>query len=333
MLRRFVNAAVLLFALALPGSAAARVYYVAPHGSDRSAGTSPSRAWRTVTRVDKAHLRAGDEVLFQGGASFSDNTLMPGWGLNGSGRPGRPIVFGSYGGGQARIDQGIWFRHGHDLVFQDLRIGPAQGLNATGSRITVQRCTMRNFLHGVIIPLQPHGSYWTITGNVIDRTGDSGMKVEGDHYLIAGNRITSTSLDRSLGYGLHGIYLKASDSTVTGNFISGYRDNGVSVRYRGSLVTRNFISGGQFGIAYFQGDRATGHSTWSGNVITHTAIAAIYVSPYGDGGRTHEHITIAGNRLSRPSGARAARGRSSWQAISLSRDSAGYTVRGNQITR
>src|SRR5690348_9223605 len=46
-------------------------YYVSPSGNDGSSGTSSSSAWKTVAKVNAVSLRAGDQVLFQGGASFS----------------------------------------------------------------------------------------------------------------------------------------------------------------------------------------------------------------------------------------------------------------------
>src|ERR1700736_4732319 len=59
---------------------AGRVFYVASNGHDWNRGTNVRHPWRTVFRVDKAHLRPGDTVLFKGGEWFTDNTLMPGWG-------------------------------------------------------------------------------------------------------------------------------------------------------------------------------------------------------------------------------------------------------------
>src|SRR5438477_11152798 len=82
-----------------------RTFYVAPNGSDSNPGTSPARPWRTVWRVDWAWLQPGDVVRFQGGARFSDTTLMPGQGFLASGTRGHPIVFTSYGRGQATLTQ------------------------------------------------------------------------------------------------------------------------------------------------------------------------------------------------------------------------------------
>ena len=85
-----------------------RVFYVSTSGHDYYRHNSRKRPWRTVDRVNRAHLHAGDTVLFKGGQHFGDAVLMPGWGFEASGTGSRPITFGSYGLGRATIIQGIW---------------------------------------------------------------------------------------------------------------------------------------------------------------------------------------------------------------------------------
>src|SRR6266511_519906 len=46
-------------------------YYVSAAGNDNANGTSTSAAWKTIARVNKADLNAGDKVLFEGGKTFS----------------------------------------------------------------------------------------------------------------------------------------------------------------------------------------------------------------------------------------------------------------------
>src|SRR5437588_7360198 len=116
---------------------------------------------------------------------------------------------------------------------------------------------MQRFMGYVGIPLIAYGSHWTIRGNRIDDTADSGMQLNGDHYLVSGNRVTHTGLDHSLAWMAHGIYLKASDSTILDNTIIGFREEGVSVRYRDSVIKGNFISGGNFGIGWHQDDSSS----------------------------------------------------------------------------
>ncbi len=116
------------------------IYYVSQSGSDSNAGTSPTSAWRSVRRVDEARLQPGDGVLFEGGATFADETLMP----KGSGAAGHPIVFGSYGAGSAVLPQGVWFKGLNDLAFEHLVIGPEGNLQGTGDEVTVEWCSIGN---------------------------------------------------------------------------------------------------------------------------------------------------------------------------------------------
>lgn len=318
--------------LAAAPAAAARTFYVAPHGSDHSAGRSPHHPWRTMFRVNKAHLKPGDTVLFKAGSSFGDDTLMPGWGLHVSGAKAAPVTFGSYGSGQAALPKGIWIKGESRLVFNNLHVGPRAGINGAGSYIVVTHCTFANLTGTVKIAINAIGSHWVIAANRISRTADSGMLLRGDHFLVAGNTITRTGLDGSLGYGEHGVYLKATDSTVTGNRIVHFRDNGVSVRYRNSVVTNNYIADGRFGIAWFQYDTHTGTSRWTGNTIVNSGTAGIYVSPGDVGGATDENFVISHNRIYRPGG-RGARAARDWRPISLSHNRAHYAVSANTVIR
>src|SRR5687767_5434601 len=129
-----------------PVAISGTTYYVSPSGNDRNAGTSAGRAWRTVKRVNGAALRPGDGVLFQGGATFADDALMPA----ASGASGAPTVFGSYGSTPATLSRGVWFRDRHDLAFRALTLdGPGAVLQGHGDRVTVQGVTVRNATIGI----------------------------------------------------------------------------------------------------------------------------------------------------------------------------------------
>jgi len=323
---------VFLVVAAGPAGAAARTFYVSPSGSDSNSGNSPGRAWRSLYRVNKAHLHPGDMVLFQAGSSFADEALMPGWGSAVSGTARQPVVFGSYGAGQASIPQGIWIKGERNLVFENLALGPSGGVSGTGDRDTVQGCAIRDLMTSPEIAINVIGSHWRIRHNTIDQTGDSGMLLRGDHFNVTGNSISNTGQDPRITYGSHGIYLKAADSRVIANTITRFRDVGVSVRYRNSLVKDNTIGGGKFGIAWFQYDTIRGTSRWIDNTISFTQSAGIYVSPRDIGGATNENFVIAGNRIYRPGG-KTARAASigGWKALSLSHNRGHYHLRGNRV--
>jgi parallel beta-helix repeat protein len=264
-------------------------YYVSSGGSDSNSGTNPSAAWRTVKRVNRARLAPGDGVLFEGGATFTDETLMP----SASGAPGSPIIFASYGQRNATLPQGVWFRGNDYLAFEHLTIGPNGNLQGTGDGVTVEWCSIGNDS----LAINAMGSHWTIDDNTVDHTGDSGMLLEGDSYTVSGNTITNTGLDPTIPYGKHGIYLRVSNARVTGNTITNFSADGISVRYRNSVLSRNRISDGPIGIAWFQYDAIAGTSDWTGNTITGTTGAGIYVSPSDIGGETRESFVIERNTI------------------------------------
>lgn len=88
-----------LIATALQGA----VYYVSPTGNDANNGTSPSTPWRTIARVQQysSSAAAGDQVLFQRGATFVGQLI---W--YGSGSAAANIVIGAYGSGAAPLING-----------------------------------------------------------------------------------------------------------------------------------------------------------------------------------------------------------------------------------
>ena len=46
-------------------------YFVSPTGNDALAGTSPATAWKTIAKANTVDLNAGDELLLQGGTTFT----------------------------------------------------------------------------------------------------------------------------------------------------------------------------------------------------------------------------------------------------------------------
>lgn len=76
-------------------------YYLSPSGSDAAAGTSPATAWRTLGKASATRLPPGSKLLLQGGQVFTGQlTIGPG----DAGSASDPVVIGSYGGADAKID-------------------------------------------------------------------------------------------------------------------------------------------------------------------------------------------------------------------------------------
>ena len=78
-----------------------KVYYVSPAGNDNNDGTSTATPWQTLIKVNAQIFAPGDQVLFEGGKTFT-GTLS----INSSGTNGNNIKFASYGTGKASIISG-----------------------------------------------------------------------------------------------------------------------------------------------------------------------------------------------------------------------------------
>ena len=103
--------ATILVPLALAGGLAAcgpappTTYYVSANGRDANPGTSTSKPWKTIGRVNSQDLNPGDKVLFEGGKTFSGELKLF---AEDSGTPSSPVEVASYGTGQATINGGTW---------------------------------------------------------------------------------------------------------------------------------------------------------------------------------------------------------------------------------
>ncbi|MGV3637661.1 MAG: right-handed parallel beta-helix repeat-containing protein, partial [Flavobacteriales bacterium] len=108
----------LLFATFLASaSAQAAVYYVSPTGNDSNNGTSTATPWRTLARVQQfsSSAAAGDQVLFQRGATFTGQLT---W--YGSGSAAANITIGAYGTGALPVISGAvpvsgWTQHSGNI--------------------------------------------------------------------------------------------------------------------------------------------------------------------------------------------------------------------------
>src|SRR4051812_41173712 len=87
----------------LEGRQMLSTYYVSPSGSDSASGASTSAPWKTINRVNKQQLHAGDKVLFQANKSFGGSLYVP---SGEGGSASNPVIFSTYGGGRATINSG-----------------------------------------------------------------------------------------------------------------------------------------------------------------------------------------------------------------------------------
>lgn len=131
-----------------------KAYYVDTlSGDDLNKGTSPEAPWKTIDKINKGTLHAGDQVLLKAGQVFQGSirlTKLAGTALE-------PIIIASYGNGRAVIESGdsvalqvdsSWFvqcsniilrgsgrLHGNKtdgLVFRGVESGSVDSIEASG---------------------------------------------------------------------------------------------------------------------------------------------------------------------------------------------------------
>lgn len=276
-------------------SAQGRHFYVDPAGRDDASGTSPTRAWRTVRRVNSAELRPGDTVSFRANGTFSDAPLTP----RDPGANGAPIVFDSYGAGRALLRRGVVIDSIAWLTFRHLAIrGTAEGFGSGGGsgarHINIVDNKISYVERGINSP-NPADQDWLIAGNEIDHTGDSGIIAQGGSFSIVRNRIHHTGLDRRITYGKHGIYSKSAHVRIFHNVILDFSEEGISTRFPDARIINNIIRGGQSGIGYYRDDPARGATTTiCGNTIS-SVNDGVYIGPNGRGGATDERFRVMQN--------------------------------------
>ena len=71
------------------------IYYIKNTGSDNNTGLSDAQAWKTISKVNAATLLPGDQILFNRGDSWRNESLS----VNYSGTSANNIIVSNYGSG------------------------------------------------------------------------------------------------------------------------------------------------------------------------------------------------------------------------------------------
>jgi hypothetical protein len=296
----------------ISGLGSGTVYYVSPSGSDSSPGTSPCAPWQSMAKVDSFGPKPGDTIAFEGAQTFTAS-LSPWAGVQGN--SSQPIYFTSYSRGQANLAGGIYLNSVDYLTFSNLNItnsgGAGIGTGGSGSgasNIVVSANTISSSYSGGIggygIGLRnPLDSQWTITGDTISSTADSGVFSEGTGVTIENDALTSNGIGPYCGTGIghnecHAIYAKGPDTIVIGNTISNPQDVGVSLRYQNDVVQANTVSGGQKGIAFSSETTTPGTTHILGNTVSGQSDTGI--ETYSGTRPLYESFVIADNTVYDP---------------------------------
>jgi parallel beta-helix repeat protein len=77
-------------------------YYISNSGDDSNSGLTPTQAWKTLAKVNRAFLKPGDQVLFDRGDNWTGTIKV-----NNSGKVDSPIIYGAYGTGKNPVISGF----------------------------------------------------------------------------------------------------------------------------------------------------------------------------------------------------------------------------------
>ena len=177
-------------------------YYISQIGNDSNTGISIQYPWRSIDRINRTQLNAGDSVWFQAQQTFKGNLIVSGLDIECS---DKPITFRSYGEGRATIDagdgSGFLCSNTNGVHVIDLNfIGDGTDRNnGSGIRfvntlpehkkltnIRIEKVEISGFKHsGICIAAEPIDGTWCGFSNVkiihanIHDNGDAGLNCYG----------------------------------------------------------------------------------------------------------------------------------------------------------
>jgi hypothetical protein len=176
-------------------------FYIASTGNDSNAGTIGS-PWLTIAKVNAATLIPGDQVLFNGGDTFSGSLL-----IETSGESGSPIIVSSYGTGRATISAG---NAGNGIEVFNAVYVTVEDINVTGGG------PENNFYVGVQFHTNTTNRY---PGAVVTNVNASGFGNRGIGIMIDA---VEDALNSAGGYDAPQItYCNVTNNGIAGIFISG----------------------------------------------------------------------------------------------------------------
>jgi len=272
-------------------------YYVDGYaGNDSNSGISETKAWASLHKVNTfEHFNPGDSVLFKGGAEHSPETKAVGEREEGqllvpptSGESGKPITFGSYGGGKAVLKVG---RQGYSnvylilkswLVFEDIifeakewnEAGPFPTPSENGNcaaiettteaggcqHIVVRNCEF-NWVWRLCRVYVTKDENWTIEGCVVNQTGMScidsapvpASSTFPTGWVIENNNFKDFAQTQIGEAATHGIYGRLKGAKVKSNIWEPSKYcNGACISQRGSgwEIVNNTLKTNENGTPY-----------------------------------------------------------------------------------
>lgn len=229
------------------------VYYVdAQNGSDAASGHSPSRAWRSLSRVNATIFHPDDRILFKSGNAWTGQ-LWP----KGSGTEGHPVTIDKYGGDVLPLINGAGLAE-DAVLLKNQEFWEIRNLEITNTGVTPEK---RRGVHVAAENIGELHHIYLQHLSVHDVNGTEKEKVNGGiHYTSVGDlkssrfvdlRIESNHIwhvDRSgiFGWSTHWTRSKWYPSLgviIRGNVLDDIGGDGiVNVATEGALVEYNIVS-------------------------------------------------------------------------------------------
>jgi hypothetical protein len=168
-MKQFLSILFLPFLVAVQSNASGiqKKYYVTPSGNDLSNGLSVASSWKTLDKVNRSEFHPGDQVLLEGGKTFTGNIFLDS--LD-SGDEKHPVSLSSFGKGKAIVmahdDNGFFAIncsniHLSNLVFRGTGVGNNKGngihfysnsTSASIKHIVIENCESEGFYkYGILI--------------------------------------------------------------------------------------------------------------------------------------------------------------------------------------
>lgn len=258
------------FVEALEGRTLLSTYYVSTTGSDSAAGTSTATAWKTIGKVNSIAFKAGDQILFKGGSTFTGMIYLD---ALDKGTTSAPIVVGSYGTGRATINGGSGSAfYGYNTAgfsLKNLNFKGSGRLSNGANGIVIYNDlttnTKLNYLRVDSVSASGFGKDGMMIGAGAGTSGYNDVRVTNSSFFDNGdvglftyaatrNVHTNVYVGRVKAYGNSGY--STADSAITGSGILIGGVNGATVEY--SVAHHNGATGnGGAGIWVYDSTKVT----------------------------------------------------------------------------
>jgi len=209
-------------------------YYVSSSGSDSNSGTSTSAPWRSIGKVNAITFKAGDQILFAGGQTFSGNLSFT---SSEKGTSSAPITVGSYGSGKAAINAGsgtaISIKNTAGFRITNLRVYGSGRSSNSGSGVyfsnTLQGNTKLNYVRVDNVEAYNFGNtgiyvfsqYGSSGFNDVRITYSSAHDNAKNGIRVVGTGTMGTSMHTNVHVGYCSAYNNTGMSSIAGNSGSG----------------------------------------------------------------------------------------------------------------